>query len=142
MNEDKKPFVLQEKIWDMMKYGMKAVDQFSWRDRALADDLKQTMLNLDRMATVVKKKYFKKTSLQELDVELEHLRRMTRLAQDRDFYDQLIPKRRKSGEPVRDEDGKAVMVPRQPPLDRKKYENWNRLIDEIGRIIGGYMRSL
>lgn len=135
-------FILREKIWDMVKYGMKAVDQFGWRDRVLADELKESMLRMDRLATTIAKRYYKKTTVQELDIELDHLRRMTRLASDRDFYDEKVPKRGRNGKVVRGEDGKVVTVQRQPPLDRKKYEVWNRLLYEIGCMIGGYIKSL
>lgn len=117
---DKKAFVLKEKIADMIKYGKRAVAHFPRRERQTADEIRASMLRMYRLSIEIEKKYYKKTTLQELDIELEVLRHFIRLAQDKDYYDKNFA----------------------PPLPFKKYEYWSRLLDEIGRIIGGYMKSL
>ena len=76
------------------------------------------MNTMYRLSIMVEKKYYKKTTLQELDIELDVLRHLIRLAQDRDYY------------------GRNVA----PPLPFKKYEYWSGMLSEIGRIIGGYMK--
>lgn len=139
---DDQPFILQEKIADMMKYGLKAVDKFSWRDRKLADQMKKSMFTMYRFCTAIKKRHYKKTTLSDLDIELDNLRFLTRLAQDEGFYDEKVPKRGRNGKVVKDGNGKTIMVNRSPPLNRKSYEVWNRMLDEIGRLIGGYIRSM
>lgn len=111
-------FLLKEKIADMMKYGKKAVANFPRRERQTADEIRRTMLEMYRLAIVIEKKYSKKTTLQELDIELDILRHLVRLAQDKDYYEQNCA----------------------PPLSFHKYEVWSGMLDEIGRIIGGYMR--
>ena len=80
--------------------------------------------------------------MQELDVELDVLRHLIRLAADSDYYDELVAKRDGSGRVVKDKDGKPVKVQMQPPLPQKKYRVWSGLLDEIGKMIGGYMRSM
>lgn len=113
-------FILKEKIQDMMKYGNPAVANFPRRDRQLADSIRRSMLTMLRLAIQIEKKYYKKTTLQELDVELDVLRHLIRVAQDRDYYGQNLA----------------------PPLSFKKYEYWSKLLSEIGRIIGGYMKCV
>lgn len=111
-------FKLKEKIADMMKYGKKAVANFPRRERQTADEIRRSMLAMYRLAIRVEKKYYKKTTLEELDIELDTLRHMVRVAADRDYYEQSIA----------------------PPLSFKKYEYWSSLLNEIGRMIGGYMK--
>lgn len=115
---DTTSFILKEKIADMMKYGKQAVANFPRRERQTADEIRRSMLTMYRLSIMVEKKYYKKTTLQELDIELDVLRHLIRLAQDRDYY------------------GRNVA----PPLPFKKYEYWSGLLSEIGRIIGGYMK--
>lgn len=110
-------FLLKEKIADMMKYGKKAVANFPRRERQTTDEIRRTMLEMYRLSIVIEKKYSKKTTLQELDIELDILRHLVRLAQDKDYYGQNYA----------------------PPLSFHKYEVWSGMLDEIGRIIGGYM---
>ncbi|MEG1894657.1 MAG: diversity-generating retroelement protein Avd [Oscillospiraceae bacterium] len=113
-------FILKEKIADMMKYGKKAVANFPRREKQTADEIRASMLKLYRLAVVIEKKYYKKTTLEEIDIELEVLRHLIRFAQDKDYYDANTA----------------------PPLPFKKYEHWSLLISEIGRIIGGYMKAV
>ena len=115
---DTTSFILKEKIADMMKYGKQAVANFPRRERQTADEIRKSMLTMYRLSIMVEKKYYKKTTLQELDIELDVLRHLIRLAQDRDYY------------------GRNVA----PPLPFKKYEYWSAMLSEIGRIIGGYMK--
>lgn len=111
-------FVLKTKIEDMMKYGKKAAAQFPKRERATASEINRAMVKMYRLSIEIEKKYYKKTTLQELDIELDVLRHLIRLSADKDYYD-----------------GNAT-----PPLPFKKYEYWSGLLNEIGRIIGGYMK--
>ena len=80
------PFILKEKIADMIKYGKPAVADFPRRERQTADEIRRCMMTMYRLSIVIEKKYYKKTTLQELDVELDILRHLIRLAQDKDFY--------------------------------------------------------
>ena len=111
-------FILKEKIADMMKYGKKAVAQFPRRERQTADEIRASMLTMYRLSIVIEKRYYKKTTLQELDVELDVLRHFIRMAQDGDFYDRNYT----------------------PPLPFLKYEEWSKRLGEIGRIIGGLLK--
>jgi len=63
-------------------------------------------------SSVCNKRYHKKTTLQDLDAELDLLRCQVRAA-------------------------KALGY-----LDIRKYEHWAKLNDEIGRMIGGWIKSM
>lgn len=139
---DIKPFFIKEKIQDMMKYGNKALEHFPWRDRALADEIRKCMLDMLKLAIRVERKYYKKTTLQELDIDIDFLRHLIRQASDPDYYNELVPKRGRGGRVVKGADGKQIMVRMQPPLPLRKYEHWSRLVDEIGRMVGGYIKTV
>ena len=136
------PFYLKTKIEDMMKYGKKAVAQFPRRERQTADEIRKTMLEMYKLSIMIERKYFKKTTLQELDVQLEILRHLVRLASDKDYYDERTPKKSPDGNTIKDKNGNAEYVKVQPPLPMKKYECWSNMLSEIGRLIGGYIKSV
>lgn len=141
--DDQKAFILKERIADMYKYGKKIVDKFPGRDKELASEIRQSMLTMFRLVVKIEKKYYKKSTLQELDEELEVLRHLVRIAADKDYYDQEVPKKDKNGNKVYDEQGKLVTVSVSPPLSLHKKHVWNsQYLDEIGRLIGGYLNHL
>ena len=114
------PFYLKEKIGDMIKYGYPILKTFPRRDMRLADEIRGTMLTMYRLAIEIEKKYYRKTTTQELDVELDVLRHLVRLASDRDVHGAKFA----------------------PPLSLHQYEVWAGMNTEIGNILGGYIKSL
>ena len=94
--DDQKAFILKERIADMYRYGKKIVDRFPGRDKELASEIRQSMLTMFRLVVKIEKKYYKKSTLQELDEELEVLRHLVRIAADKDYYDQEVPKKDKN----------------------------------------------
>lgn len=115
-----KKFVLKEKIGDMMKYGMPLADSFPRRNRKLADTLRDAMLEMYRLAVRLEKKYYKKTTLEDLDIELAVLKEFVVLASDKDYCGSKFA----------------------PPLTIHQREVWSGYNSEIGKIIGGYKKSL
>lgn len=113
-------FKIKEKIYDMILYGSPALIQFPKSEKyVLASKIRESMYRMFELAVAIEKKYYKKTTLQELDIELDVLRHLIRLAADKRLY------------------------PSQAPcLPFKKYEFWARCLDEIGRMIGGYMKTV
>lgn len=103
---------IQQKVFDMMNYAYPALAQFPKSEKfALAVDIKRCMdLMLERVIEA-NKKYYKKTTLQELDVEVEKLKAYIRLSYNLGFL---------------------------PP---KKYEIWSGMVVEIGRMVGGWIKS-
>ncbi|MGL5714165.1 MAG: diversity-generating retroelement protein Avd [Paraclostridium sp.] len=101
-----------QKTYDMIEYGYKAIEQFPKSEKfALGNDMKRCMHNILHLGIVAQKKYYKKTTLQELDVEITTLKAYTRLAKDLGF------------------------------LPFKKYEVWSSYNIELGRMVGGWIRN-
>ena len=70
---DSKGFILKTKIEDMMKYGKPAIANFPRAERQTADEIRRTMLEMYRLAITLEKKFYKKTTVQELDIERNSL---------------------------------------------------------------------
>ena len=96
----------------MIAYGYIALRQFpKFEKHVLAAEMRQVMWGILRLIVVCNKRYHKKTTLTDLDAELDVLRAQVRTA----FALRYI--------------------------DQKKYEHWARLNDELGRMIGGWIKS-
>ena len=72
------------------------------------------------MAVELEKKYYRKTTAQELDVELEWLRNLVRMAADKALCGAKFA----------------------PPLSMHQYETWARYNTEIGCLLGKYIASV
>ncbi len=102
-----------QKIYDMIKYGYQALAQYPKSEKfALAADMKHCMHIILERCIEANKKYYKKTTLQELDVELMKLRAYLRLSQELGY------------------------------LPFKKYEIWSEMLVEIGKMLGGWMKAV
>ena len=96
-----------------MPYGYQALAQFPKSEKfALAVDIKRCMHLILARTIEGQKKYYKKTTLQELDVELAKLKEYLRLSHELRFL---------------------------PP---KKYEVWSGMVVEIGKMLGGWIKSV
>ncbi len=101
-----------QKTFDMMKYAYPALAQYPKGEKfALAADIKRCMDTILERIIEANKRYYKKTTLQELDVAVEKLKAYIRLSYSLGFL---------------------------PP---KKYEIWSGLAAEIGRMAGGWIKS-
>ena len=95
-----------------MVYGYSCLRQFPKSEKhTLSADIRQAMYEIDKLITRAHKKYFKKTTLQDLDIEIAHLKSLIRLAKELDF------------------------------LPFGKYENWEKKIIELGKMVGGWIKS-
>lgn len=113
--DDYVSLVIQQKVEDMILYGNKALLNFPRSERyAMAADIKQSMYTLYRLIITANKKYYKKTTLQDADVELAALRGFIRLAANKELK----------------------------YLPMNKYENWAKMLDEIGRMLGGWIKAM
>ena len=75
-----------QKIFDMMEYGYAALAQYPKSEKfALVTDIKRSMDTMLERAIEAQKKYYKKTTLQELDVEIMKLKAYLRLSQNLGF---------------------------------------------------------
>ena len=111
--DDKQDFMLLQKILDMMEYGYIALRQFPKSEKyALATDIKHCMDLVLGHVIEAQKRYYKKTTLQEMDVELAKLRIYIRLS----YQLRFIP--------------------------MEKYKNWTEMVVEIGRMLGGWLKTV
>lgn len=95
----------------MIKYGYQALAQYPKSEKfALAADIKRCMHRILEKVIEANKKYYKKTTLQELDVEVAKLKAFLRLSQELEF------------------------------LSFKKYEIWSKMVVEIGKMLGGWLK--
>lgn len=118
--EKPKAFLVKTKIEDLMAYTKQAVANFPRNERQTAAEIRRTMLHMYELSIIIEKKYYKKTTTQELDVNIDILRHLVRMAREDRFYGQNVT----------------------PPLSPKQYEIISRMLDEIGRLVGGYIKSL
>ena len=70
------------------------------------------MYEIDRLIIRAQKRYFKKNTLQDLDIELAHLLTKIRLAKELEY------------------------------LPFKKYENWSKMVIELGKMVGSWIKKL
>ena len=118
-NATAEDFKTKNKVYELILYTNQEIEQFPRAQRKLADDIRETMLSILRLVVTLENKHYKKTTLGELDNEVDVLRHLIRLAAD--------PQYTRS---------------RKPCLSLKKYENISRKVNEIGRMIGGYYKSI
>ena len=107
---DKQPLIIEQRVREMMQYGYVALRQFPKSERhVLGAEIRTSMLTLMRLVITAAKRYHKKTTLTDLDVELAVLQNQVRLARDLAY------------------------------LPIGKYQHWSGLNLEIGRMIGGWL---
>jgi len=100
-----------KKFSDVMEYGHIALKQFPRHQRyILAARIDSCMIEIMELIITANLRYHKKTTLNELDIKLALLRHLIRLAMQREY------------------------------LTIRRYEIWTRGIDEVGRIVGGWIK--
>lgn len=96
-----------------MEYAYGALAQFPKSEKfALVTDIKHSMDKLLERCIEAQKKYYKKTTLQDMDVEILKLRAYIRLSHQLGF------------------------------LPIKKYEIWSGQVVEIGKMLGGWLKTV
>ena len=102
-----------QKIFDMLQYAYPALAQYPKSEKfGIATDIKHIMDEMLELTIEAQKKYFKKTTLQELDVCIAKLKAYIRLS----FILKFLPV--------------------------KKYEVWSAMVVEIGKMLGGWMKTV
>ncbi len=100
------------KTMDMMEYAYTALAQYPKAERfALCADIKRTMDVILEKIIEAQKKYYKKTTLQDLDIAVAKLKAYIRLSYNLRF------------------------------INGKKYDIWSDMVAEIGRMVGGWIES-
>ena len=104
---------IKQKCEDMIVYAYKALRQYPRAEKyGLVSDTKKAMYELLRLIIICNKKYYKKTTMQEVDTQLDIIRSFVRMAFNMQY------------------------------ISFKKYEVWIAKLDEIGRMIGGWVKAL
>ena len=112
-------FKTKNKVYELLLYAGPQLEQFPKSQRVLANEIRETMLQILRLVVTLENKHYKKTTLGELDNEVDVLRHLVRLAADPNY-----------------------MRDKKPCLSTRKYEQMSKKINEIGCMIGGYYKSL
>lgn len=108
-----KDLIILTKMEELDAYSHKALVQFPKYEKfVLCADIRSTLSKIIKLTVRAGKRYYKKTTLQDLDIEIEYLRCQIRKAH------------------------------RLKHINTRRYEIWTRHIDEIGRMAGGWIRSL
>ena len=104
---------IKQKTEDMIKYGYITLRQFPKSEKfSLALDIKRSLFSLLEQIIRTNRSKDKRAMLYGIDTELEILRTQIRLAMDLQF------------------------------LPFSKYETWSGHLAEIGRMLGGWLKSL
>ena len=82
--------------------------------------MRKSILLIFRLSIRLEKKYYKKTTLEDMDIELATLKELVVMASEKDYCGAKFA----------------------PPLSIHQRETWGRLNTEIGNLIGGYKKSL
>jgi len=106
-------FKLLQKVQDMMEYGYPMLNQFPKAEKfSLAQDIRRCMNEILELTITEDKKYTKKTTLENLDIENTKLRIYLRVS----FQLRYISKH--------------------------TYAVWEEKVVEIGKMIGGLIKSV
>ena len=86
-NAKTEDFRMKNKVYEIIKYGNIALKDFPKYERAtLAREIRQSMYTILRLVITLENKHYKKTTLGELDTEVDVLRHFIRLAADEEMY--------------------------------------------------------
>lgn len=108
-----KELKLLKKLEDLDLYAHNVTFQFPKSERhVLCSHMRDTLAKIIKLVIRCSKRYYKKTSLQDIDVELEYYRSLVRKAFSLRY------------------------------INIKRYEIWSRHIDEIGKMIGSWIKSI
>ena len=117
--------VLVNKMTDLIKLANVNLNHFPRHEKyGLSQQIRNTMYEVYNLIVEGEKRYHKKTSLTELDVKHQQLRMMLKLAYELDYFKYHNGKTDRS----------------QTETDRR-YLALNSLINEVGAMVGGWIKS-
>lgn len=100
------------KMEELDAYAHKVLLQFPKYERhVLCAAIRETSAGIIRLTVRCAKRYHKKTSLQDLDIEIEYMRSLVRKSHTLGY------------------------------INDHRYEVWSRHVDEIGRMVGGWIKT-
>lgn len=112
--EDLQEMIIEQKILDMMEYAyLHALSQYPKSEKfALAADMKRNLDLLLEYEIEARKKFTKKTTLLNMDITLDKLRKYVGLSY------------------------------RLKYLPMQKYKTWSKMLDEIGKMLGAWLKTV
>ena len=118
--------VMNMKFMEMMKLLNIYLNHFPRHEKyALALQIRQTAYRVYDLMVECQKRYYKKTSLSELDITHEKLRMQIYLANELGYF--------------AFKDGKGA--PEQVSTERR-YMAISRIVDEVGRLVGAWIKRV
>ena len=116
---------LVNKMTDLIKLANVNLNHFPRHEKyGLSQQIRNTMYDVYNLIIEGEKRYHKKTSLTELDVKHQQLRMMLKLAYELDYFKYHNGKTDRS----------------QTETDRR-YLALNLLVNEVGAMLGGWIKS-
>ncbi len=101
------------KLEELNQYSHQTVMLFPKSERhVLAQDIRNTLATLIHLTITSAKRYYKKTTLQDMDIELEYLRVLIRMSRNLGY------------------------------INDHKYEVWSNHVAEVGRMLGGWLKRV
>ena len=109
----KDEFKILRKVQDLMEYSYPILTQFPKAERfSFAQDIRHSLNMLLELTVEEEKRYIKKTTIQNMDIENEKLKVYIRVAHELRY------------------------------IDKHRYAVWESKVVEIGRMIGGLLKSV
>ena len=104
--------IIYQKVYDFTLYIFPIVDKFPKHEKfVMCTHIKSCVLDMTRLVIQANKSRKKRPILYDIDVKIEELKFLLRLAHDRKY------------------------------LAHKSYEHSSKLVVEIGRLLGGWIKS-
>lgn len=105
------PSMLRTKLNELIRYTHIALEQFPKREKyQLCADIKNSLYTATRLTIQMERRYYKKTTLQDIDIEIDFLRTLVRLAYQLGY------------------------------ISIGHLEVWMTQVDEAGKILGGLIK--
>ena len=102
-----------QKVQDLMEYSYPILNQFPKAEKfSFAQDIRHCMNTLLELTITEDKRYIKKTTIENMDIENEKLKIYIRIAHNLRY------------------------------IDKHRYAVWEAKVVEIGRMIGGLLKSV
>lgn len=105
------PSMLRTKLNELIRYTHIALEQFPKREKyQLCADIKNSLYTATRLTIQMERRYYKKTTLQDIDVEIDFLRTLVRLSYQLGY------------------------------ISTGHLQAWMEQVDEAGKILGGLIK--
>lgn len=103
--------LLRRSVEEMILWAHRPLQQFPKAERhVFAAEIRRTMYELLRLVITANRRYYKKTTMQDMDVALDLLRSQVRIAKDLEY------------------------------LKFNDYEAWSKRLYETGNLLGGWLK--